>query len=149
MKLLSLYLCLKLKIKIRVAVKNQCKMDGDSQLMLGCPTDFKKSTGDQLEVAQAGIESATQCPVCRVRLKSEKNLARHLRKVHSENSFQCDVCPLVYTEKTSLIEHKVRDHVSKSNCEYCLSKTNQRRVYWPLKMHPVMLCSQCASIFFL
>lgn len=61
-----------------------------------------------------------QCPRCPERFSEPSLKLVHMKEVHEINfTFQCSECELVFSNRTSLIEHGNKVHKQKINCEQC------------------------------
>ena len=66
----------------------------------------------------SSIHKKAKCDECNQEFSNSFMLKRHKAKVHGTKSsaaYQCDFCPLVYEQKTSLDKHIAKNH---SNSEH-------------------------------
>lgn len=107
----SIFLC---AVCIRV---QQCRVRENltvSKLYLyAIPLDLsnQKSNWNVVEVTQKPVK----CPFCSVRFKTDKNVPRHVKSMHSEEKskrLQCYLCKKLYRTKGNYDDHYRKTHAA-------------------------------------
>ncbi|XP_052745809.1 zinc finger protein 879-like [Bicyclus anynana] len=78
-------------------------------------------------------EVSVKCPKCSEVFRSSYLRKQHLALVHDvkASQFKCEECPRIFTEKSRLVEHKLRTHLKEKTfaCEICGFKVFMRFLY--------------------
>ena len=100
------------------------------------------------------MDAQKTCPIC---LKKAKNLENHIERHDNVEKFECDQCENIYSNRSSLRDHRVYFHEGKKrkrqiveyNCEICkhtFASKSHILVHTKDKPHQCLECEQQFSL---
>ena len=84
--------------------------------------------------AKEPVESGFKCYNCSSIFQSRKSLCRHVKNVHHQTSYDCELCNIGFTRKDALKRHKVVAHPASEDQDDGITKESYK-------------CNLCSSLF--